>query len=251
MGAFQYDNPVMAILARIANMMIVSFLWLLCCLPVVAILPATGALFHTTAKVVRGDGNGVARDFFTSLKGSLKRGIPLTLACGAAGGLLAFALWYGWQLQKSSMFGAVYFTIGCILAFVWVSVVFYLPFALARFEGGPDMYLRMALYFANRNPLKTILRLALLALAALLVDFYPIALLLLPGLYMDLVCGGIEKQLQRFMEENGLAGPEEGEDDGDAPQNGEDPASCAMPSLEMARLYGAPQQDGQEGEGHG
>ncbi|MDE6837434.1 MAG: YesL family protein, partial [Acutalibacter sp.] len=64
MGAFQYDNPLMSAMVRIANMMIVSFFWALCCLPVVTVIPATAALFHTTTKVLRENGNGVAGDYF-------------------------------------------------------------------------------------------------------------------------------------------------------------------------------------------
>ena len=78
-------------LSRIANMMIVSFFWMVCCLPVVTILPATAALFHTTTKVIRGNGNGVIRDFFLSFKDSLKKGILLSLVCLVSGGLLSFA----------------------------------------------------------------------------------------------------------------------------------------------------------------
>ena len=53
MGAFKIENPLMVAMIKIANMMIVSFFWLLCCLPVVTIIPATAALYHTTVKVIR------------------------------------------------------------------------------------------------------------------------------------------------------------------------------------------------------
>lgn len=117
MGAFQYDNPLIMALSRIANMMIVSFFWMVCCLPVVTILPATAALFHTTTKVIRGNGNGVIRDFFLSFKDSLKKGILLSLVCLVSGGLLSFALWYSWNLQGQSGFWLAYFLIGCLIIF--------------------------------------------------------------------------------------------------------------------------------------
>jgi uncharacterized membrane protein YesL len=242
MGAFQYDNPLMSAMVRIANMMIVSFFWVLCCLPVVTVIPATAALFHTTAKVIRENGNGVAGDFFRALKGSLRKGLPLSLIALGSGGLLSFTLWYGWRMQQQNNFGVAYFLIGCVIALVWAAATLHLPFALSRFEGGIGMYLRMALYFAGQNPLKTLLRLVLLALVALLIDFYPIVLLILPGLYMDLICGGVEKQLQKFMADRGLAQTEE-EGAGDG-SNGERPAS--MPSLEMARLYDEPESGAED-----
>lgn len=241
MGAFQYDNPLIQAMSRIANMMIVSFFWLVCCLPVVTILPATAALFHTTTKVIRGTGNGVMRDFFASFRDSLKKGVLLSLLSLASGALLGFALWYSWQLQGSSGFWLAYFLIGCLIFFFWAVTVLHLPFALSRFEGRLSMYLRMALYFANVNLLKTLLRLVLLAVVVLLVDFYPITLLLLlPGLYMDLICGGVEKMLQRFMKDRGLL--EEPEREAEAGE--EQDALVSMPSLEMARLYDEPENAG-------
>ncbi len=240
MGAFQYDNPLIQAMSRIANMMIVSFFWLVCCLPVVTILPATAALFHTTTKVIRGTGNGVMRDFFASFRDSLKKGVLLSLLSLASGALLGFALWYSWQLQGSSGFWLAYFLIGCLIFFFWAVTVLHLPFALSRFEGRLSMYLRMALYFANVNLLKTLLRLVLLAVVVLLVDFYPITLLLLPGLYMDLICGGVEKMLQRFMKDRGLL--EEPEQEAEAGE--EQDALVSMPSLEMARLYDEPENAG-------
>ena len=240
MGAFQYDNPLIQAMSRIANMMIVSFFWLVCCLPVVTILPATAALFHTTTKVIRGTGNGVMRDFFASFRDSLKKGVLLSLLSLASGALLGFALWYSWQLQGSSSFWLAYFLIGCLIFFFWAVTVLHLPFALSRFEGRLSMYLRMALYFANVNLLKTLLRLVLLAVVVLLVDFYPITLLLLPGLYMDLICGGVEKMLQRFMKDRDLL--EEPEQEAEAGE--EQDALVSMPSLEMARLYDEPENAG-------
>lgn len=240
MGAFQYDNPLMAAMVKIANMMIVSFFWLVTCLPIITIIPASAALFHTTAKVIRGNGSGVIGDFFSSFRASLKKGLLLSLGCLVTGAMLYFAMSYGWQMQKESMLGTVYFLIGCFITLAWVSTVLYLPAALSRFEGGLSMYLRMGMYFAGKNILLTLLRLVLLVAVILLVDFYPIALLLLPGLYTDLVCGGIEKLMTKFMEDNGLSQPAEP----DVPDEEEIVVgSSAMPSLEMASLYDESKED--------
>ena len=44
MGVFNYHNPLIVFMVRIANMMIVSFYWVLCCIPVITVLPASAAL---------------------------------------------------------------------------------------------------------------------------------------------------------------------------------------------------------------
>ena len=61
---FQMENPLMRMLTKIGNFILVSFYWLLTCIPVVTIIPACTALFHTVTKVIRQDGEGVTADFF-------------------------------------------------------------------------------------------------------------------------------------------------------------------------------------------
>lgn len=68
MGAFNYNNPFVVFMVRLANMLIVSFYWVLCCIPVVTVLPACAALYHCVTRVVMASGTGVSRDFFRSFK---------------------------------------------------------------------------------------------------------------------------------------------------------------------------------------
>lgn len=242
MGAFKYGGPLMNVLVRIANLMLLSFFWLLCSLPIVTILPASAALYHTMVSVVRGSGSGVFRDYFKSFAGALKKGVPLSLLAVAAGGLLAYALYFAWQAKDKSIWGAIYFILGVLLAFILISAVMHMVPALAKFEGKVDMYVRMGLYFAGKAPLRTFLRLLLLAVVVFLVDFYPIALLILPGVYMDLVSTGLEKQLREFMEEKGLADPPSQAESGGEGQE-ERPS---MPSIELDRLLSAGEEDDDE-----
>lgn len=235
MGAFKIDNPLIAAMIKIANMMILSFFWLVCCLPVVTVMSATAALYHTMVKVVRKNGSGVAADFFGALRDGLRKGIPLSVLAVVFSVLLAFALRYGMQIREQSLFGAIYFAAGCVIAFFFAAATLHVPLALSRFEGGIGMYIRMGLYFAGRNLGRTLFRLVLLALVVLLTDFYPIVLLILPGLYMDLIASGVEKQFGQFMEQNGLL------PDGQEEQT--EPAAAAaetggLSSLELEQRYG-------------
>ena len=244
MGAFRYDNPFMNIMVRIANLMILSFFWLICCVPVLTILPATAALYHTTVRVVHGRGDGVAKDYFHALAGSLKKGIPLSLITAGAGSLLAYSLYIGHQMMERSLAGTFYYFFGIVLAFLLAAAALHLVPALATFEGSVGMYLRLSMYFSAKNLLKTALRMLLLALVVLMVDFYPIALLLLPGVYMDLVAPGMKKMTDRFMEENGLH-PEPEEARGAETPAPEAPAA-AMPSIDLDRALSGAEENRHE-----
>lgn len=242
MGAFRFDNPIMNIMTRIANLMILSFFWLICCVPVLTILPASAALYHTTVKVVHGNGNGIAKDYFSAFAGSLKKGLPLSLITIGTGALLAYALYIGKQMAERSLIGTFYFVFGIGLVFLLSAGVLHLIPALATFEGNVGMYLRMAMYFSGKNLLKTILRMLLLALVVLLADFYPIALLILPGVYMDLISPGLKKMTDRFMAENGIAPETTG---GEPEPASETVAPAAMPSIELDRALSGKMGGGQ------
>ena len=60
-----YNSPFIKMLETVANMLIVSFFWLVFSLPVITVVPASAALFHTMSKIVFGPGrgNGVFRDY--------------------------------------------------------------------------------------------------------------------------------------------------------------------------------------------
>ena len=231
MGAFRFDNPFMNAMVRIANLMIVSFYWLVCCLPVVTVIPSCTALYHTTVKVINGSGSGVTRDFFKSFAGAIKQGLLLTLILAASGAVLVVTLNFGRQMWTQNFIWTFYLAIGVFLAFIWLSMAIWIPPVLSRFEAKVSVLVRLALYFASRGLIRVVVMIVLLALVAFLADFYPIALLILPGLYADLIHGGMEKIMTRYMEENGLTEEDEqDEDDGD--EIGE-----AMTSTEFDKLY--------------
>ena len=113
-GIFRYDGPLMKMLSRIANLMLLSVYWALCCVPIVTIIPSCCALYHAVAKVVRGDGHGVTRDFFMAFKSEIKQGLILSLIVLASGAVLFFTLSFGYQMRAYG-WGLAYLMIGILI----------------------------------------------------------------------------------------------------------------------------------------
>lgn len=63
-----FDTPVFTVFSRIGDMMILSLLWLLCCLPVVTIGASTAALQYTCLKFARGDSVKTVKTFFEGFR---------------------------------------------------------------------------------------------------------------------------------------------------------------------------------------
>ncbi len=76
---FDMDGPVMGFLDGAGQLIVLSLLWILGCLPVITICTSNAALYHAVMRSVRqGEGSAV-REFFTSYQENLFRGIALTL----------------------------------------------------------------------------------------------------------------------------------------------------------------------------
>lgn len=232
MGAFNYNNPVIVFLVKVANMIIVSLYWILCCLPVVTILPACAALYHTVNKVIFGNGNGVTRDFFNAFKDALRPGVALTVVTELVGGLVAFGIYTGLQIWDAGIFGTVYMAAGVLIGFVCLTTLIYVAPALSRFEGGISVVLRLSMYFAMKNQFRSAWFAVLLGLAFWSVDFFPLLLLVMPALYTDLIRGGVEKVMQGYIRDAGLEEEKKTEDTGMA-ETIED-----VSPLEMDKLLG-------------
>ena len=213
---FHCDNPLIVMLNKVGNLMLVSLFWLIACVPLVTIVPASAALYHTTVKVVRGSGNGVAADFFSALRENLKQGLVLSLLAAAAWFLLYTCLDFGWQLRRG-VFGTAYFAVAALLCLLAAGVCMFLAPVLSRFAGRVPQLLRLTVYLALCHPLRALWRLVLLAAMAFACWFYPVLLLLLPGMYTDLTCGGVEKAVSRYLEESGLAQAEQAQESAPPP----------------------------------
>lgn len=227
MGVFNYDNPIMAVMIRIANLMLLSFYWAVCCIPVVTIIPASAALYHTIVTVVQGNGAGVTKDFFQVFIRELKNGILLSVVCLLCCGLLAYGWFLGSQLWEDSIFGVVHTAVGLLLAVILIPSILYLPPVLSRFTCSAMGVVRLSLYFSSQHILRDVYMLVLLVLVGVLIDFYPVLLLILPAVYMDLIATGMKKTMEAYITSAGLS--EDDDEEEDAPQSAaEDMGSIAL-----------------------
>ena len=206
MGLFNYNNPVIKFMVKLANMMIVSFYWVICCLPLVTILPSCAGLYYATTRVVfkEGNGGGVTRAFFDAFKDACKPGILLSILADILAVLIYLGIITGLQTWQENLFWAFYLAAGFLIAFLLVSALIFLGPVLSRFSAGAVGVLRLAFYFSGRHIFRSILYLLLLVAMFLAVELFPLLLLLVPALYTDLIHGGVEKSMEEFIKSSQL-----------------------------------------------
>ena len=96
------DSPVVTIADQIAEIIVAGFLWLIACIPIITIGPASAALYYTIVKVVRKKHSTVTQAFWYSFKENLKQGIVITLIYLVYAVILFF---YVSTILRSGMFG--------------------------------------------------------------------------------------------------------------------------------------------------
>ena len=196
----------MKILESVANMLIVSVLFLLFSLPVLTIIPSAAALYHVTVKVIFGpkEGKGVWKDFITTFKENLWEGVILNLICLIAGVIIFIGDYTGYQIYTWNIWGTLYLILGMIITVAFVTALLYIPPVLSRFDADIWTILRLAFYFASHKLVLNVCLAVLLAVMIYLLDLFPLALLILPGLFADLLRPSAEKVMNAFIELNHL-----------------------------------------------
>ncbi|MBR4421562.1 MAG: DUF624 domain-containing protein [Erysipelotrichaceae bacterium] len=202
-----YNSPFIKILETLANMVIVSILWLVFSLPAVTIVPASAALFHTVNKIIfgPGKGNGVFKDFYASFKENLREGAILSIIVIIAVLVILEGLWTGYQFHKVSLWGMAYMMLGIVIAFFFIIALIHIAPVLSRFDAPVLSIIRMAVYFAMRKPIRSIFFCILFVAMLFCVQAFPLALLIVPAIYTDFLRGPLDKDFRAFIKENGLS----------------------------------------------
>lgn len=189
-----------------ADALLLGLLWLLCCLPLVTILPACIALYDAVARCIHGSEGGPYKHFFRVFKAELLRGIGYTLLVT----LLTLVLVYGYNLlnvmgqenQMFSIYAAVY--LGTML--IPMGILAWMIPLEARFEHSFFGLFKSAAVFTIVHLPTTAILLGLLAAAVVIALFIPGLILILPGILVTLQSWFAEKVLKRYI-------PEETSDD--------------------------------------
>lgn len=89
----RYDGPVIEFLSKAGDIIILNLLWLICCIPVITIGPATIAAHYVALKFVRNEGTSVVQMFLKSFRGNLRQGVGMGIMSLALGMILGMDLW--------------------------------------------------------------------------------------------------------------------------------------------------------------
>lgn len=172
---FDMDSPIMRILNRVADLMILNLLMIICCIPVITIGAATTAMHYVILKMVRDEEGYLVKGFFKSFLANFKQATLIWLLM-----LVVIVVYIGDAVIFS--FSGITFPKPLVVAVIAVGVVLFMvgiyvfPL-LARFENSIRNTIKNAALIAIGNLPKTILMVVLYALPLVISYFSSYAML--------------------------------------------------------------------------
>lgn len=130
---FSYDGPLMTFIGKIADLLILNVIWLLCCIPIITIGPATTAMYYVTLKLARNEEPSIVKSFFHSFKMNLKQGIFMFLALVLIGAVLVLDYFIMGGIVTGT-FGKVFRIILVLWLIAYAATTIYAYPLLAQFD---------------------------------------------------------------------------------------------------------------------
>jgi uncharacterized membrane protein YesL len=158
---------------RIVDLFLLNLIWLLLCLPVVTIFPATVAMYGVTRKWVMGkETDGVFRSFFLLFRECFFQSIGISLLWF----VLAYLIFVNYHLVQSNLF---MMAILGVLTLLFLSITVYLFPVMAHLETKWKHMIRNSLTMAISYPLSTLLLIGILIISAYLIYIMPVLIFII------------------------------------------------------------------------
>ena len=203
-GFFSSDNKFFVLMSKIFDVMVLSLIWLVLCLPIITIGPASTAVYYTMVKVIRRERSYLLKEFFRSFKLNFKQGAILTLIYAALVASMYFDFRYVQELSEAgSKYGPMLFGAFLVLAIFVVFTAVYIFPLLSRFTVTIKNLIKWSFFIAIRHIGWTLLLGVLFIGTALLMFFaffyMPPLIIFLPGVYTLIVSFPMEHIFKRYM----------------------------------------------------
>lgn len=172
-GIFGADSPLVRILTRVADLMILNLLFIATSLPIVTLGASLTALIGTAMRIARGESESTSGDYLRALRRDFRQGTLLGLV--VAGLCLVLSAWWVVVngLNVPGLVRLVLYVICGILAFRLTLVALYAFPYLATFDDPLRTVLRNARLMSLRHPVASLGLLVVTGLPVVVTIFYP------------------------------------------------------------------------------
>lgn len=229
---FNLDNKFFQGIGKLVDCVILSVLWLFCCIPVITTFllawqsasvfgwvlcwaasflagPATTALYYTINKVIRHSRSYIWREYWHAFRMNFKQSAAAILILAGIGIFMGIDCYIMYQMaQAGEKSGVLYIVFLVLIALVIMLATYIFPY-IARFENTLKETFKNTALIAIANLPWTLLLFVVLAGVAFLTWLTPPVMVLVPAAYMLLANLILEKVFRKYMSEEDIAAEQE------------------------------------------
>lgn len=180
MNFFNYEGPFFNTLNRLADLVILNVLWLICCIPIVTAGASTTALMYVTMKMANDEDATIAKNFFKSFRENFRQSTIMWLIMLVIGAILVADYFIMPIMNLSESMYSIMFGLFCLMALVYLMVLVYLFPLQAKLENKIKDTFKNAILLSIRHLPTSILLVAVVIMIPLVMFWMGITI---PNLY--------------------------------------------------------------------
>lgn len=170
---FNPDNKFFTFMAKVADLMILNILCLICCIPVITAGVSITAMFYVTLKMVRNEETYIVKGFFHSFRQNFRQGVIIHLILLIVGTILVFDLYFTRQMAGEHVLYQILAYVFMVGIAVYLMVFLYIYPMLAKFYNSVKNTFRNSLLMAIRHLPYTLLMMAVTIAPVALMFLFP------------------------------------------------------------------------------
>ncbi len=177
---FRMDGKVFTVLDKLADLLWLNVLYLICCIPVVTIGTATTSLFYVTLKMCKNEEGYITKSFFHSFKANFRQSLIIGIISLMVGAALIVDLYI--VLNSNIMFRNVLFILLSMFFLIYVFFMVYVFPLLSKFDNSIKNLVKNSFLISIRHLPWTILLIVMIVIpfvASLFVPFIAGGMLLI------------------------------------------------------------------------
>lgn len=196
---FNLDNGFFTTINKIVDMVLLSIVWSILCIPIITIGPATAALYYTTVKVVRRERGYLMKEFFRSFRLNFKLGLLSGITITALFLILFFNRNFASELESNYKF-ILWSVYNALIILLFLISIYIFPI-LSRFKMSYGSLFKTSLFMAIKHFPTTILIGVIIIVFGLATYLFFILFLIAPAVCALLVSFLMERVLKKYMPE--------------------------------------------------
>lgn len=169
---FSMDSPIICFLSRLCDLMILNFLFIVCCIPIFTIGDALTALYYVNIKIATGEEGYVVKGFFRSFKLNFRQATIIWLIVLLVGVIFAVDFMFLRGIQMGGIGYKIFGVIITILAVMYLLTITIIFPLLARFDNTIGNVLKNSVIMSILYLPRTLAMIAVEAIPFVLVYFY-------------------------------------------------------------------------------